>query len=196
VLELTRINPQGHEDATFGDHGSRIIEFKTNDYALGYLNAVDLAPDGCVIAAGQDGFESPSAKVNTVKGVIGRVLGSAGPAVQMIPRTLTKSTRYLTVKVLIRDTEKVDVSTLDNSDLKLFDPAGYTRRFRYLSSADMTGDGKYLAATYRIIGPNSNPWTSASNGIYQVRLQRKQIADGQGNYAMAYALGILPVNIV
>ena len=193
-LELIRINPQGHIDASFASAGTVALE-PTADPTDGYLTAVDIAPDGSIVAAGEDGSESASGKVDTRAGVVGRVLGGAGPAVQIVPRTITKSTRYLSITCFIRDTDKVDLGTLDNSDLKLFDVAGSTRRFRFVSSEDVDGDGKYIAARYRIIGPKSAAWSSAANGTYQVRLQRKQIADTKLHFAAAQVLGTVRVSI-
>ena len=210
TLELTRLTAQGHIDISFGTAGTKEIAHNTHPDATDTLGAVELAPDGTVVFAGQTGhLTPPSAAENdfnqhptvtvtadTRRAVIGRALGAQGPAVQLVPRTLATPSRSLYVSVLIRDTEGVELATLDDADLKLIDSTDGIRRFRFVASQDVNGDGTYILARYRISAPDGGGWTSANNGVYQVRLARKQIADNDGDYAMAQALGPVVVKIV
>jgi uncharacterized delta-60 repeat protein len=208
-LELTRIDPQGQPDASFGNSGTLTIATDNDPDTLGYLGAVDLAPDGSIVVAGQSGILTPKTaatrdldqnprvtiETDTRRAVVGRVMSGAGPAVQLVPRTLKASSRSLYITVLIRDPEGVDVSTLDDYDLKLLDASHNVRRFHFIASEDRNGNGTYIAARYRIAAPGASIWTSADNGIFQVRLQRKQIADRDANWAVAQVLGPVFVKI-
>jgi hypothetical protein len=73
--------------------------------------------------------------------------------------------------------------------------SGTGRKFQFASNEDVNGDGKYIAARYRIKGPNNAAWSSAANGGYEVRLQRKQIANLKDNLATAQPLGTVRINI-
>jgi len=208
-LELTRINPQGQPDAGFGDSGTLTIATDDDPDALGYLDTVELAPDGSVVVAGQSGTLTPKSAAtrdldqfprvtienDTRSATIGRVLSGAGPAVQLVPRTIASTALSLYVSVMIRDPEGVDLASLDDDDLKLIDGAGNVRRFRFVASRDRYGDGTYVAARYRITAPGASAWTSANNGIYQVCLKGKQLANHDGNRAAAQPLGPVCVKI-
>ena len=67
------------------------------------------------------------------------------------------------------------------------------RAIRFVSSSKINDD--YYQATYRVIGPGSSNWTAAANGLYEVRLQKKQIVDSDGNAALAQPLGTVRVKI-
>jgi uncharacterized delta-60 repeat protein len=194
-MELTRITAEGQPDLNFGDQGTLTVATNTDVHAEDFLDAVDYAPDGSLVIGGQSGILSPTGRTDTRSFVAGRLIISPSPAVQLVPRTLKESSSYLYITVLIRDPDGVDLTSLDDSDLKLLDADGIGRRFRFFSSADVNGDGKYIAARYRIKGPNNSAWTRAANGTYEVRLQRKQIADINGNVATAQPLGTVRVNI-
>lgn len=185
--QLTRLTAEGHEDPSFGADGTISLDAD--------FRSVDLAADGSVIAGGSNGDLSSSGKTDTRTFATFRIMGSAGPAVQLVPRTLTTPSTNLYITVYIRDPDGVDLDTLDNFDLKLLDASGNGRKFQFSSSEDVNGDGKYIAARYRIKGPNNAAWTSAANGTYDVRLQRKQIANLNGNVATAQSLGTVYVNI-
>jgi hypothetical protein len=148
-----------------------------------------------VLVGAQSGYLSASHATDTRGFLIGRYHTADGPAVQLVPRTLKSSSRYFSMSVLIRDDDGIDLSSLDNNDLKLFDADDHTRKIRLLNTEDVDGDGKYIRATYRIIGPDDAPWSSAANGTYEVRLQRKQLFDKDGNTATAQVLGTVRVKI-
>lgn len=194
-LELTRIDPHGQPDETFGTNGTLTVAVDNDVHAQGYLSAVDLAPDGSLDIGGQSGILSPTGRTDTRQFVTGRVLTEPGPHVQLIPRTLKDPSLYLYITVLIRDPAGVDLTTLDDLDLKLLDSSGNGRRFKFFSSTDVNGDGTYIAARYRIKGPGNTAWNSAANGDYDVRLQKKQISNLNGNVATARTLGAVRVDI-
>ena len=143
------------------------------------------------------GSISPSGKVDTRTFAIGRLYTSKGPAIQLVPRTLKTSSRYLSMTVEIRDNEGVKLSTLDNSDLKLFDADGDTRKIRFLNETDIRGDGRFIEATYRIVAPdNDAAWTSSPTMAFtRSRLQKQQITDENDNPTAAQILGIVRVKI-
>jgi hypothetical protein len=192
-FSLRRVRPDGKLDRTFGNNGKVLLS--TSSQATALAEATQIAPDGTIVAASQAGQLSPSGKVDTRSFAVARLYSGEGPSLQLVPKTLKSASRYLSMTVLIRDNDGVDVTTLDNNDLRLFDDAGDTRRIRFLSSEDVNGDGKYIRATYRIIAPDGLAWTSAHNGRYEVRLQRKQVFDKDGNGATAQVLGTLRVKI-
>jgi uncharacterized delta-60 repeat protein len=194
-FELTRIDAQGDEDGTFGTGGTLTVGVDNDVHAQGYLSAVNLAPDASLVVGGQSGILSPTGRTDTREFVTGRVLTEFGPHVQLVPRTLKAPSLYLYITVLIRDTDGVDLATLDDFDLKLMDSAGHARRFQFHGSQDLNGDGTSIAARYRMKGPGNAAWNSAGNGDYDVRLQKKQISNLNGNVATARTLGAVRVNI-
>lgn len=207
-LELTRLTAAGQLDTNFGTNGTKVILQSTHADAQDFLDAVELSPDGTLVFAGQTGYVSPpvgehdfiadptfTITADTRTATVGRMLLNDNPAVQLVPRLLTTPQQSLYVSVYLRDPAGVDLDSLDDDDLKLVDPAGGTRRFRFVSSEDVSGDGTTIQARYRIPAPTTDGWTSANNGVYEIRLAKQQIAGDDANFAMGQPLGSVTVKI-
>jgi hypothetical protein len=197
---LRRILPNGKLDKNFGTSG-KLVFSSAPDYGQSLNIGVAIASDGTAVAVSQAGTLSPSGKVDTRTFAVARVFTGEGPAVQLIPHTLKTPSTTLKVTALIRDSDAVDTSTLDNNDLKLVTSDNLFLKMHFVSSTPIDGDD-YIQATYRIAAPNltipENPpsgWASLDNGSYQIRLAGSQIKDLLGNPAEAQILGTITVKI-
>jgi len=97
-----------------------------------------------------------------------------------------------TLTVTFSDTNAVDVSSLDSSDVLINWSGGdITAQF---VSVDTNSNGTPLTATYSFIPPGGS-WDDVDNGTYTVKLQGSQVKDGLGNLNLATSLGTFNVNI-
>ena len=91
------------------------------------------------------------------------------------------------------DDSAVDVSTLDNNDIRVVGPNGFSQVAQWVSVTPTT-DGPSRTATYRITPPGGS-WDNGDNGIYSVELLANQVGDTSGNLANAATLGNIDVSI-
>jgi hypothetical protein len=96
--------------------------------------------------------------------------------------------------VTYSDNIAVDVATIDNADVLITGPGGYSQ-LATLVSVNIGTDGTPRAATYSIAAPGG-AWDNADNGTYQVVMQAGQVADTNGNLVPGGALGSFDVAIV
>ncbi|HEX8916162.1 MAG TPA: Ig-like domain-containing protein, partial [Humisphaera sp.] len=85
-------------------------------------------------------------------------------------------------------------ATIDNNDLRVLGPAGYSQP---ATLASFFGDGTTaspLVATYTIPAPASG-WASGANGTYNVVAQANQVVDANGNALPAGAIGQFAVSV-
>ena len=88
--------------------------------------------------------------------------------------------------VLLTDSYAIDVSTLDNSDIRVTGPLGFDQMASFVSVDDST-DGSPRTATYRVPAP-------ASNGTYFVEMEANQVGDTSGNFVAAVSLGTFQID--
>lgn len=91
------------------------------------------------------------------------------------------------------DNIAIDVSTLDNNDIRVVGPNGFSQVAQWVSVNPST-DGPFHTATYRITPPGGS-WDSADNGIYSVELLANQVGDTSGNLVNAATLGNIDVTL-
>jgi glucose/arabinose dehydrogenase len=94
--------------------------------------------------------------------------------------------------VTYSDSQAVNVSTIDGSDVRVTGPNSFSQ-LASLVSVTPTGNGPTRTATYRITTPGGS-WDLADNGTYTVVLQANQVNDTSGNEIAASTLGTFQVN--
>jgi len=96
--------------------------------------------------------------------------------------------------VTYTDNMAVDVSSIDNSDVRVTGPNGYSRAAQ-LVSVDTPTDGTPRVATYSVAPPAGGSWTSGDNGAYTVWLQTNQVSDTENAWVAAGQLGQFSVDV-
>jgi len=93
-----------------------------------------------------------------------------------------------------QDDTVIDVSSLDNSDIRVTGPNGFNQ-LTVLVSVDNNTDGAPRIATYRIDAPGGS-WDPADNGVYAVSIAADQVSDTANNYVAAGQLGSFTAALV
>lgn len=106
--------------------------------------------------------------------------------------TTTGGTAY-TFSITYVDNTAVDVATIDNQDILVSGPNGFSTPAT-LVNVTPSGNGITRVATYQFTPP-SGSWRSSANGTYTINLQDKQVGDTLGNLAPASQLGQFSVSI-
>ena len=120
---------------------------------------------------------------------------TAAPTAQVSAANVTElGTATYTFTVTFSDNEAVDVSTFDNSDVRVTGPNGFTQTASFLG-VDVNSDGTPRTATYRITTPGGT-WDHTDNGTYTIALLPNAVTDASGNFASAETLGQFTVGIV
>ena len=96
--------------------------------------------------------------------------------------------------VTYTDNMAVDVSSIDNSDVRVTGPNGYSRAAQ-LVSVDTPTDGTPRVATYSVTPPTGGSWISSHSGTYTVWLQTNQVADTENAWVAAGQLGQFNVSV-
>jgi hypothetical protein len=110
------------------------------------------------------------------------------------PNIVTAGGTSYSFTVTYNDNVEVSVSTLDSRDILVTGPNRYSQ-LATLDHVDVNTNGTPRTATYRI-APPGGAWSAASNGIYSVTMQGKQVKDTSGNAGTARRLGTFTVDTV
>ncbi|MBH8566304.1 hypothetical protein I8748_29815, partial [Nostoc sp. CENA67] len=107
----------------------------------------------------------------------------------------TRDGNSYTFTVTYSDVTAVDVTTLDNNDIVVTGPNGFSQSAT-LVSVDSNSNSGQRTATYSITSLRGEIWSSDNNGTYTIALQANQVKDTRGNSATAAAdIGSFQVNI-
>jgi len=98
-----------------------------------------------------------------------------------------------TFTVTYSDNLALQVSQLDDNDIRVTGPNGFDQPATFVS-VDTTDNGTPRTATYRISAPGGT-WDAADNGDYTVAIVADQVADTVGNSMAAGTLGSFRVAI-
>lgn len=98
-----------------------------------------------------------------------------------------------TIVVRFQDNNAIDVTTLNNSDLRVMGPNGFNTLATFVS-VDTNTNGTPRQATYQITAPGGT-FDFADGGSYSIALEANQVADDAGQFAAAATLGTFSVNI-
>jgi hypothetical protein len=97
------------------------------------------------------------------------------------------------VSVTYTDDTAIKVSTLDNADLYVTGPNGFSNTVTF-AGVDNAVDGTPRTASYSVAAPGGD-WDHADNGTYQVTLRGGEVTDTSNNGIAEIALGSFAVNI-
>ena len=90
--------------------------------------------------------------------------------------------------VTYSDDVAVRVATIDSLDIRVTGPSGYDR-LAQLIAVSASSDGTPRTATYSVPPPSGSAWVGTHNGTYVVWMQTNQVADTEGAWVPARALG-------
>jgi hypothetical protein len=96
-----------------------------------------------------------------------------------------------TITVVYADNLALDVSSLDEGDLRVTGPGGFDQPATF-AGVTPSGDGTPRTATYHVTPPGGT-WDDADRGAYTVALVADQVRDTLGNAAAAGTLGTFKV---
>ncbi|MBE0540763.1 MAG: hypothetical protein IH623_05200 [Verrucomicrobia bacterium] len=119
----------------------------------------------------------------------------AAPQAELLVTDLTQTGSGLkSFTVTYSDNLGVDVSTLDNADLRITGPDGYNRAAQFIS-VDVPTDGTPRVVTYAAEPPTEAVWTTEDNGTYTIWMQANEVGDLEGAWVAATQLGQFEVDI-
>ncbi len=95
--------------------------------------------------------------------------------------------------VVYQDNQSVDTDSLDNLDIRVTGPNGFSQLAELLGGT-ISADGLRVTARYSIV-PTGGVWTSAQNGDYTVELLAGQAKDFNGNFAAAATVGHFTIDV-
>jgi glucose/arabinose dehydrogenase len=98
-----------------------------------------------------------------------------------------------TFTVTYNDNVAIKTATLDNNDVRVIGPNGFSQ-IATLVSIDSSSNGSPRTATYRLDAPGGT-WNATDNGNYTVQLLTNQVSDVSDNFVAAIALGGFEVNV-
>jgi cyclophilin family peptidyl-prolyl cis-trans isomerase len=130
--------------------------------------------------------------------------GSLGAFTVNVPSTIpqatatatgitTGATTTHTFTVTYTDDFAIDVSTLDNSDVRVTSPNGYNQLATF-KSVSVNSNGTPRTATYEIPAPGAT-WDEADNGTYTISIEAGQVTDTSGNAVVAGTRTTFVVNV-
>ena len=96
-----------------------------------------------------------------------------------------------TFSVTYSDNRAVKVTTLDDSDVRVIGPNGFSQLATRVNVSS-TSNGSPRTATYRINAPGGS-WDTADIGSYTISLQDNQVSDTNNNFVSAGNLGSFQV---
>jgi hypothetical protein len=96
--------------------------------------------------------------------------------------------------VTYTDNLAIDVSTIDNNDVRVTGPNGYDRAAQ-LVSIDAPSDGTPRVATYATDPPARSVWTHNDDGVYTISLPTNQVSDTEGGWVAGQLLGQFTANV-
>jgi hypothetical protein len=104
---------------------------------------------------------------------------------------LNQSSHFLSV--IYTDASGTDITSLDNRNILVSGPNGYSATAIFHSVTNSQG-GTTSVANYWIYPPGGL-WKASDNGVYTFSLQPGQVRDTHGNYANGQVLGTFNVNV-
>ena len=98
------------------------------------------------------------------------------------------------VTLTYTDNVAIDVTDLNNSDIRITGPNGFNQLATFVS-VDTNTNGTPRTANYQIVGTGGG-WDNADNGLYSVLMEPNQVSDTSNNNFVASGLiGIISVDI-
>ncbi|GEM_PF-1373501 len=117
---------------------------------------------------------------------------SSTPSLSATDLTTNGEPSY-TFTVTYSDDTAIDISTLDDSDIRITGPKEFNE-LAELVSIDTPEDGTPRTATYKIDAPGG-VWLAPHNGRYTISLEPDQVSDTSGNFVTGGTLGSYLIDI-
>lgn len=196
-ISVTRIAADGNPDPNYGFAGiSAPLRIAPRGGTVGTVN-ITQAPGGAVVAAGTiyptGSFKRPEIYVaRFAGGTPTAVANRRGPAAALdpVPDFVTNfalGKRRLSFDVKYTASGGLDPATLDNHDVRVVGPHGFSALASFVGLANFQGaNGQY--AIYSVRGPGGH-WNTADAGDYHVTLRSRQVRDTAGHPAPAGDVG-------
>jgi uncharacterized delta-60 repeat protein len=192
-IALTRLNPDGTVDGTWGEFGKTAVNFARTAFDEGGGDLA-IAADGTVYAVGTS---APMVNgQNSGKGrlAVARFWRAESPSAYMGPRRITRAGPIsYTFSVVYRDDTQVNPATLNNPDIEITGPNGAIYKARFLGSVAEL-NGAVRIANYNFAAPGGS-FGAEDNGVYTIRLRSNQVGDMEGNLTIGRTLGTIRVAI-
>lgn len=185
---LGRLNSNGSLDDEFGSDGitSPPVPFKAQ---VGLNRVVD-SPDNTYLLGGTGGVNQSSGREFS----LAKYFSQNEPVGTLNAKNLNApQTSSYVFQVQWRDPVGINTTTLGNGNLRVTGPNGYARN-AVLVSIDTSLGISNVTAKYKVAPPDSS-WGSEDNGTYTVFVNANQVADLDGDFAPAGALGTFQVSI-
>jgi hypothetical protein len=144
-------------------------------------------------------MQAKQVKDTSGKPVAARKLGAftvdtvAPTASLKAPNVAKAGGKSYTFTVTYADNLAVHAATLDNSDILVTGPNGFSQAAMFVS-VNSRKNGTPRKATYRIAPPGGS-WDATDNGTYTITIQPNQVADKNGNPVPAGVLGSFTVDV-
>jgi hypothetical protein len=116
------------------------------------------------------------------------------PVAQLQVTAITQSMGTKQFTVTYSDNLAIDVSSIDNNDVRVTGPNGYDRLGQFVS-LNVSGNGTPRVATYAIAPPAGSAWTAIDSGVYTISMQPGQVRDTEGAWVAGGQLGQFNVTI-
>ena len=156
--------------------------------------AIDAGSNPNGLANDQRGAGYP--RVAGTRADIGAVEADTAPPTATLasaPTVTNPGSRQYTFTVRFTDNTAVRFSTVAGSTVQVTGPNGFSTTATFVS-ADVSGDGPAVTATYHFTPPGGK-WQASANGSYTLSLPGGQVADTSGNATAATTLGTVTANI-
>ncbi|MBX7103985.1 MAG: right-handed parallel beta-helix repeat-containing protein [Gemmataceae bacterium] len=115
-----------------------------------------------------------------------------------LSKVTTSGGTVYSFQVTYSDNVAIDVSTLDNNDIRVTGPNGFDVLATF-KSVNVPGNGTPRIATYEFTPPGGS-WNGDDVGFYTVSVEPNQVSDTSGNFVEAHAFGQfqcgIPLNMV
>ncbi len=103
------------------------------------------------------------------------------------------SPNLYTFSVTYSDDLAIDPLTLDDNDILVTGPNGFSQPAKFVSALP-SRPGTTVIVTYSIVPPGG-AWTSDANGTYTIAIQPNQVTDSNDNPVRAGSIGTFNVNV-
>ncbi|MEL6263666.1 MAG: DUF4347 domain-containing protein [Cyanobacteria bacterium J06626_6] len=118
---------------------------------------------------------------------------TAAPTATLSASNVTDAASSYDFTVTYSDSTAVDTSSIDNGDIRVSGPGGFSQAAT-LVSVNNNSDGSPRTATYRMTPPGGS-WDTSDNGSYAIALNNNQVQDTLGNATAGTNLGSFSVGI-
>jgi hypothetical protein len=197
-LDVRVTGPHGCRQLATFDH----VDINTNGTPR--TATYRITPPGGSWSAGNNGVYTVTMQSKQVKDTTGNAVASGklgtftvdtvAPTASLKAANVTKAGgKTCTFSVTYADNLAVNAATLDNSDILVTGPNGFSQAAAFVS-VNNRKYGTPRKATYRFVPPGG-AWNAADNGTYTISIQPNQVTDRCGNPVAAASLGTFTVGV-